>query len=210
MFFPFENVKDELDEDLRDEMIRKILDEIPKDDPPFLSVVLVHSDENWSVHLTEILGSGDYDFVWKIKALRGEFGEDMRPGDEVVRVLPHNRVKRNGDLITPRELNLAKHDGSYERKYEKRNVYILDEKGCFTCGYSDASYFLNNWGYNLKTRSAVTKKEEYSYEPVDLRDSSKGQKKHVRYWRYAEMDKADYAKLPVLNASEKPQQVKGR
>jgi hypothetical protein len=199
MFFPHEQIENELDEDKRDEMIRDILDNVSPDDPPFLSNILVHADENWAVHLMEVLSSGDYPFTWRIQSLRNEWGEQLKPGQSVVREIPINRVKRDGDLVTPRVLSRAKKDGSYYRRYERKKEFKLDSKCCFECEYDDAVYFLNNWGYNKKTDTAVTKKPEYSYEPVDLRDPSKGMKKHVRYWRYAEMDASDYAKFPDQN-----------
>jgi hypothetical protein len=199
MFFPHEQIENEWDEDKRDDIIRDILNNASPDDPPFLSNILVHADENWAVHLMEVLSSGDYQFTWRIQSLRNEWGEQLKPGQSVVREIPINRVKRDGDLVTPRVLSRAKKDGSYDRRYERKKEFKLDSKCCFECKYGDAVYFLNNWGYNKKTNTAVTKKPEYSYEPADLRDPSKGMKKHVRYWRYAEMDKDDYAKLPDQN-----------
>jgi len=195
-FFPIDDITREYDEDKVDEMIQRILQDTDVSDPPFLSNILIHIGENAVVQLCEALASGSYTFKWKIQALRGEFGEDIKPGDFVVRNMPINRVKRDGDLVTPRTMSKAKRDGSFKRKYEREKKFLVDEKGCFTCGYDDAVYFLNNWGYNKKTKSAVTSKPEYSHEPVDIRDPSKGVKKHVRNWRYAEMDKHDYVNLP--------------
>lgn len=202
-FFPLENVETEFDEDIRDEKIRGILDKFDSEDPPFLSNLLVHSDENAVVHIMEILSSGDYPFVWCIKHLRDEWGRELRPGENVTRSIPINRVKRDGDLISPRIMSKAKKDGSYSRRFERIKEFPLDDKGCFKCEYHDAVYFLNNWGYNMKTKTAVTNKPEYSYEPVDMRDPTKGQKKHVRYWRYAEMDRNDYAALMPFQKSKK-------
>jgi len=196
-FFPLENVENEFDEDRRDEKIRDILDNLDPDDPPFLSNLLVHKDENATLHVMEILASKQYPFVWRIQHLRDEWGNSMKPGEKVTRSIPINRQKRDGDLVTPREMSKARKDGSYGKKFERRKEFALDEKGCFTCEYDDAIYFLNNWGYNRKTKTAVTNKSEYSYEPADLRDPTKGQKKHIRYWRYAEMDRRDYADLQV-------------
>lgn len=195
MIFPLDQIENERNEDKRDEKIREILQKCDPDDPPFLSNILVHAKENAVVHLMEILASGQYPFIWRIKHLRDEWGESKTPGDKVVRYLPINRVKRDGDLVTPREMSLAKKDGTYARKYEMAKEFTIDDKGCFKCGYEDAVYFLMNWGYNKKTNTAVTSKSEYSYEPVDMRDPTKGQKKHFRYWRYAEMDRKDYATL---------------
>ena len=202
MFFPLEKIEKEYDEDKRDAMIQEILSELQEDDPPFLSHLLVHYDENATVQVMEALASGHYSFEWKIKVLRDEWGNEVKPGENVTRPIPINRVKRDGDLVTPSVLSKARRDGSYAR-YEKNKPFQLDDRGCITCGFDDAVYFVNNWGYNKKTNSAVTKKPEYSYEPVDLRDPTKGMKKHIRYWRYAEMDEADYAKLPVLSSQTK-------
>lgn len=203
MFLNLDEFEKELDGDKQDELIHEALNNCDADDPPFLSAILVHAEENAALRTMEILASGQYPFQWHIMVLRGEFGESFKPGDVVTRVVPINRVKRNGDLVTPRVMSLAKKDGSYERKYERKKQFKVDSKGCISCGYDDAVYFLNNWGYNKKTNSAVTKKPEYSYEPVDVKDFTKGQKKHVRYWRYAEMDKFDYEALPTIQTGKK-------
>lgn len=195
MFLDLEGLDGINDEDKRDEKIRSILDVLDPDNPPFLSALLAHKDENSAQHTFLILASGQYAFEWRIKALRDEWGNPVNPGDDVTRCMPINRVKMDGDLVTPTVLSKAKKDGSFERKYEKVKKFRVDKYGCFQCGFDDAVYFLNNWGYNLKTRSAVTDKPEYSYEPVDMRDPTKGQKKHIHYRRYAEIDREDYALL---------------
>jgi hypothetical protein len=203
MFFPLEKIEQVLNEDVRDEKIREILAKLDKDDPPFLSNLLVHADENAALHVMEILASGQYPFVWRIQHLRTEWGDTLKPGDKVTRAIPINRVKRDGDLITPREMSKARKDGSFSKKFEQIKEFKLDDKNCFTCGYSDAVYFLHAWGYNRKTNTAVTGKPEYSHEPVDMRDPTKGQKKHIRYWRYAEIDRKDYAALMPIEKGKK-------
>lgn len=202
MFFPLDTVNKEYDEDKVDAMIRSILAECQEDDPPFLSALLVHADENATVQIFEALSSSEYSFRWRILVLRDEWGNEVKPGSSVIRPIPINRIKRDGDLVTPRELSKARRDGSFAR-YEYLKAFPVDARGCFTCDFDDAVYFIHNWGFNRKTKTAVTKKPEYSYEPVDLRDPAKGMKKHIRYWRYAEMDKEDYAKLPVLAPEKK-------
>lgn len=197
MIFPIDKVDAVQDPDERDDLINKILGALEPDDPPALSYLLVHvKTSNAVVQVMEALAKGRYPFKWRIQYLRDEFGGEPVPGGMVSREVPINRVKRNGDLVTPRALSLARQDGSYHGKYETTREYPIDLKGCFECGFEDAVYFLHNWGYNRKTKSAVTNKPEYSYEPVDLRDPSKGAKKHVRYWRYAEVSRADYPGLP--------------
>jgi hypothetical protein len=203
MIIPLEKLDAIDDEDKRDDEIRAILSVLPGDNPPFLSVLQVYmAESNAAVQVTEMLASGQFPFRWRIKVLRDEWGRVPPPGEEVVRRMPVNRRKRDGDLVTPRMLTKARKDGSYDLKYIRKVPFKIDNKGCITCGYDDAAYFIFNWGYNLKTRTAVTNKPEYSYEPVDMRDPSKGMRKHVRYWRYAEMDKEDYAALPDLTASQ--------
>jgi len=208
--FPLELVENIEDEDLRNDKIIEMLNEMDQEDPPFLSNILIHSQENAAVHLMEILADGQFPFVWKLQFLRDEWGRTVgaeydernrvgyKPGDSIYREIPINRVKRNGDLVLPMELSIAKKDGSYERKYERKKQFKLDAKGCFECEFDDAVYFLYNWGYNKKTKTAVTKKSEYSREPVDLRDPSKGMKIHLHYWRFAEMDLASYKALPKI------------
>jgi hypothetical protein len=211
MFFPLDEIEKELDLDKQDDMIHDILSQCDPDDPPFLSAILVHSQENGAFRVMEILATNQYPFQWKLKVLRDEWGavpgtkewEKSHGGRLVVeREIPINRVKRDGDLVTPRVMSLAKKDGSYDQKYERRKQFKIDAKGCITCGYDDAVYFMNNWGYNQKTSSAVTKKPEYSYEPRDIKDPTAGNKKHVRYWRYSEKDREDYEKLPNMQVKK--------
>jgi hypothetical protein len=211
MFFPLEDIEKELDGDKQDELIHGVLAKCDQNDPPFLSAILAHANENGAFRVMEILSTDQYPFQWKIKVLRDEWG--AVPGTEewenshgkrmvVEREIPIGRVKRNGDLVTPRVMSLAKKDGSYDRKYVQRKQFKIDDKCCISCRFDDAVYFLNNWGYNQKTNSAVTKKPEYSYEPVDIKDPQAGMKKHVRYWRFAEKDREDYAKLPNMQAKK--------
>ena len=212
MFFPLDEIEKELDEDKQDALIHATLEGCDVDDPPFLSAILVHAKENSAFRTMEILATEQYPFLWHIKVLRDEWGNvpgtpewlKYHNGAMVVeRTIPIGRIKRNGDLITPRTMSLAKRDGSYYRKFERKKQFKIDHKGCISCRYDDAVYFLNNWGYNQKTNSSVTSKPEYSYEPVDMRDPSKGQKKHIRYLRYAEKDLEDYKNLPSIQQAKK-------
>lgn len=204
MFFPLEDVDGILDEDAMNDKIRDIMDDVQEDDPPFLSNLLIHAGDSPAVNqIFELLASGEYSFKWRIKVLRDEWGQPRYPGESIERTIPINRMKRDKELVTPRVLSKAKRDGSYQRKYIRIRKYKIDQKGCFECGFDDAVYFLNNWGYNKKTNTSVTSKPEHSWEPVDMRDPTKGQKKHIRYWRYAEMDRMDYANLKDVPKKQK-------
>lgn len=89
-------------------------------------------------------------------------------------------------------MNAAMIDGSFSERFEANRRYVVDEKGCIQCRFTDAGYFLQHWGVHFRTNRGMCGKPEISKEPCKTRT---GEMLHVWYWRYAEVDAAQYAKL---------------
>jgi len=185
-----------------DELMRSI----KTDDPPFLSDCLVNLHQGGH-HLLIELGEREKSEIglpenqrlrWHIRVIRDQWGNPPNPGDKVERRIQKKLEKRYGNetvVVTGNELSASKADGSYEDKWVNKYYYEIDEKGCVLCGFSDAVYFLNNYGIHSVTKYSLTTKKEHSAEPVD---APNGDKLHVWYRRYEEADKEQYAKLPII------------
>ena len=146
---------------------------------------------------------GGRPFEWKILVRRDEWGNAPAPGEKVARRVPINRkfLDNNDARYThSTQINQAKVDGSYPDRFEESREYEVDEKGCITCHFDDAGYFLFNWGIHHKTNRGMCSKPEYSTEPVL---SPSGDKLHVHYWRYSEVDADDYRQLPNREAPKR-------
>ena len=139
-------------------------------------------------------------FKWKILVRRDEWGNVLQPGDVVKRVIPINRKNRDNQPVSSDLFNRAKIRGSFEAEYEYAVEYVVDDKGCIECSFSDAGYFLFNWGVHHKTNLGMTTKREQSEEPCK---APNGNMLHVWYWRYSEVDREDYEKLPSRKQAEK-------
>lgn len=187
----FEQVAQIRDKDLRFSKVQDILDEFSQYDPPSLSDIFVNLDFGGQAFLIgleaqeKIEGTpGGSPFMWRIKVLCDEWGKPVKPGDEIVRVIPINMYDHKGYPVGASRQNAAKMDGSYSKKFERRRVYKVDKDGCIKCSFSDAGYFLFNWGVHYKTGFGMSGKPELSQGPSDHPD---GGKRHVHYWRYKEV-----------------------
>ena len=183
-----------VDHDSKKAYVKEWLDACPSDDPIFLSDVIVRATaEGLPVMIdladreTEARTMGIDPQKWTILSVRDEWGNVLGEGDEVIKV---NKVQ--GNSTTP-ERNTAILDGSYSKKYERRVPYPLDVKGCFTASFTDAVYFLLNYGIHGKSGLTMTNKRETSGEPMDTPNGGKLAK---WYWRFREVDGEMYANLP--------------
>lgn len=138
--------------------------------------------------------------MWRLQVIRDEWGNVPSPGDVVERRIPINRKDRQGKPVLSSELNAAKMDGSYEERFEEVEQYVVDEKGCISVPFNTAGYWLTNNGIHGRTRKGICRRPEHSTEPVN---APNGQKLHVWYWRFAEMDNEMYAALPIRSASDR-------
>lgn len=169
------------------------------DNPPYLSDIYTRLDEGGQPLLialeeqeTSAYQRRQKPFTWKILVRRDEWGNIPQPGDVVTRRIPINRKNRDSQPTTSREYNAARVRGSFSTEFEQMIEYPVDEKGCIECTFSDAGYFLFNWGIHHKTNRGMCNKRELSTEPCK---APNGNMLHVHYWRYSEVDAADYEAL---------------
>lgn len=196
------------DNDDRFELAMEELRKFSPDDPPPLSDIYTNLNLGGQALLValEALENttnrvGGRPFKWKILVKRDEWGNIPQPGEMIERVIPINRKNRKHHPTPARVLNAAKMDGSFSDKFEQRVQFVVDPKGCIECTFPDAAYFLFNWGVHFRTGYGMCGKDEFSQEPVKTRD---GKHLHVWYWRYSEVPKAEYAKLPERVPSTTP------
>jgi len=193
---------------LRMDRAHEILREYAPNDPPYLSNVYANLDQGSQTILIALAEQeqqqkrpGGTPFTWNLLVRRDEFGNIPAAGEYVERVIPINRKDREGAPVQSKIINAAMLDGSFSEKFEMRTKYLIDSKGCIQCTFSDAGYFLYNWGVHHKTNRGITTRPELSAEPYDTPEG----KLHVWYWRYSEVDAEDYLKLPdrVVGLSRK-------
>ncbi len=207
-----------------DRKIDQILSECRRNDPPFLSDLIVGIG-NGAQPLMIALGdlevnerdvNDDQRLRWKIQVLCDEWGNKPQPGDIVTRKVQKIKgglYKKDGKPVTGIEINRSKIDGSFDRKFVKRIEFKVDKKGCIECGFESAVYFLNNYGVHAKTNYGMPHGKPQTNEKFvnkgrpevgGLSSAPNGQKIHVWYWRYKEMDAADYKALPNLTTTTDP------
>ncbi|MCP4604496.1 MAG: hypothetical protein GY847_28900 [Proteobacteria bacterium] len=209
-------------DDELDLLIDNILSEATQgNDPPFLSDLIIGAAVG-AQPLMSALGDREVQemnlpdserFRWKIQVLCDEWGNKPQPGEDVTRKVQKSLYKKPGKPYTGIEINRSKMDGSYERKFENNYKYLIDEKGCITCGFTAAVSLLNLYGVHAKTGYGMPHGKPQNTESLDrqanqeigrLGRSPDGQMRHVWYWRYKEIDLADYEALPFLEKSSKP------
>lgn len=144
-------------------------------------------------------------FRWKILAMRDEWGNVPQPGDQVLRRIQKPLEYGPGKPVPAGELSLDIMNGVYDQKWNRYIPYTVDEKGCITCEFNDAVHFIRCWGVHPKSGLAGPPLSLHSKEhSIDVVDAPDGKKYHVWYWRFKEMDKEDYANLPVIKPNKEP------
>lgn len=185
---------------------------IEQSDPPLLSDVLL-GYKHGGVHIMEALMEkyiNDRDvppenrFIWKLYHKRDEWGNEPFHGDIVLRRIQKVLNHRRFHPATSTDLSLDKIQGVYDEKWHRYIKYTVDEKGCISCEFQDASYFLNSFGIHPRSGKGGP---PFSMHLIEHgKDSAKapnGQMLHPWYHRFVEMDKASYAKLPKLPKRDK-------
>ncbi len=181
--------------------ISKLLD---PQDPPYLSSCMAATTQG-GVYVMQALEArylGDRDMPpegrirWTLRVLSDEWGRPVVPGQTIIRKVQLPLEHGPGKPLTSEEINIDKMDGVYDKKWLRKIPYIVDEKGCITCEYQDAVYFLRSFGVHGKSGARMSMHvNSTSGDPVKTPD---GQMCHVHYWRYKEVDADEYAALPVL------------
>ena len=176
------------------------------DDPPYMSDLLLGFNQG-GVHIMQALEERfkqdqsidrpqEQRFKWKLKVLKDEFGQPVKPGDIVEHVIHRSPEHGTGKPMTSGEISVLKMNGFYERDWVTRIQYKVDDKGCITTGFVATSYFLQKFGVHGKTGAIISHhKVAHSGDP---QEAPKEGMKHVHYWRFKEVDSEDYGKLDVI------------
>jgi len=177
------------------------------DDPPCLTDIYLNLNNGGQELLIALERrekedlDGGKPFLWHILAKVDEWGNVPQPGEAVTRTKPANMKTLKHSPVRSDELNSAIVDGSFAERYEKRRNYAVDSKGCIKCSFTDAGYFLFNWGVHYKTGRPLMAKAPHSTEP---HKAPNGDMLHLHYYRYAEVPAAEYPKLPDRVAAKQP------
>lgn len=173
------------------------------DDPPYMSDLLIGYNQG-GIHIMMALAEraetdsridrpADQRFSWKLKVLKDEWGQPVYPGDKVYHSIYTSPNHGEGKPYTASEISIEKMNGQFERNWITKVPYTVDSKGCITCGFVAASYFLQKWGIHGISGAIISHhKVETSGDP---QEAPKEGLKHVHYWRFKEIEKATYDKL---------------
>jgi len=117
--------------------------------------------------------------TWKIRVLKDVYGNKVKPGDVIVHSVQNKPVNSAGRMLRISALNDMIRRGTYDKDYVDRREFIVDDDNCIKCFFSDAFYFLYEFGVNEDNGQPLTGRPEFSKK-------AKGAKqKH--YWRFHEV-----------------------
>jgi hypothetical protein len=185
-------------------------------DPPFISDALAKINSG-GFYLLKRLGEMWEDrnlkhHVWIIKILCDEWGNTPKVGDVIRRYISRNLRNSDGNLILNKDRNASIAAGTEREDFYYSREFVVDEKGCIRCEFDDAMYFLNVHGIHSRSKRALNPQytKAKSREPVV--DRNDGQSKYVYYHRHMEVDKEQYAALPLIGdaVEEKPRRRRNR
>ncbi len=178
------------------------------EDPPYLSSCITGFNQG-GVYWMEALADQylqEHDMApedrteWKLLVLCDEWGNKPIPGEYVIRKIQKPLEHERGKPLTAGEITIDKMNGVYDEKWTRSIRYKIDEKGCITVRFNDASFFLNVFGVHGKSGSRMSQHTKpHSGEPVETPSK---QMLHVHYWRYKEMDREMYKALPEITEKE--------
>lgn len=189
-----------------------LLSKCTPDDPPYMSDLILGFNEG-GVYMMEALEQRhntdqsidrpmNQRFRWKLKVLKDEWGQPVKPGDVVEHIIHRSPEHGPGKPMTASEISVEKLNGTYEKNWVTKIPYIVDEKGCITTGFVATAYFLNKFGLHGKTGAIISHhKVETSGDPQKV---PSGGFRHVHYWRFKEVDADDYGQLEPIEKEEPP------
>jgi len=136
--------------------------------------------------------------------MRDQWGNVPSPGD-IVKLQHKKPLFVRGKPITSRTMNVWKRNGTYDENRYYYTDYVVDDKGCIKVPMRAAELFLGLYGIHGVSGFAITDKEELSPEisATDKKNKS-GQKLHVWYHRFKEVDPKAYTNLPKRQKSTEP------
>ena len=123
---------------------------------------------------------------FKIKILTDEWGNEVLPGEYLVRKKMKPLVDIGGRKLRSNAINDMKRCGTFDKQYIEERKFKVDKDGCITCGFEDAGWFLSEYGVNFDTdpKQPVCGRKEFSGGPCKAPD---GKMKITHYWRYEEV-----------------------
>jgi len=195
----------------KSKMVDEIVAGCEPGDPIYLSDCIVRGGADGAIVLMSLAEQEEFaksemltPMMWRLLVIRDEWDNVPNPGDIVYKVTMKPLKKGSGNAtkaISSGARNLAKMDGSYSEQFETRRPYIVDEKGCILCSFTDAGYFLHTRGMHSKSNRPMTTQKSPSAEPVLAPD---GKMHLVHYYLYKEITAEAYEKLPNRPISKKP------
>ena len=185
-----------------DAVVTEIMDEAStRDDPVYLSDMLIaekYGEYTMAPLLVEL--RKDPSKQYHLKCIEGKYRERIFPGDTIIRRHKKSLYIRPGIPIPGREQNTMVRLGQWEKKMERHERFVVDNKGCISVSADDAWYFLTKFGVHGKSDAQISPHPEFSSEP--MRNPANDKMQIVRYWRFKEFDAAEYEKAPKIETQK--------
>ena len=189
-----------------DAIVAEIISEADGD-PIYLSDMLIaekYGNQTMAPLLQEL--RKDPSKLYHLKCIEGKFREKIYPGDRIYRRHKKSLYLRPGYPIPTHELSTTVRLGQWEDRMLRQETFVVDKKGCITVSADDAWYFLTQYGIHGKSGAQISfHPKEFSEEP--MRNPADGKMKIVRYWRFKELDAAEYEKESEIE--RRPKENKG-
>lgn len=167
-------------------------------DPIYISDLML--EPNWSKPIMDRIRASR-DRIYKLKVLRDEWGQPVKPGDSVYRIHKKSLYESPDKPHSSQHLSSIVKRGAWKEEMEDHEAFEVDRKGCISCTGDDVFYFLSHFGIHSVSRQVLSfHPNETSAGPVTL-PSGNGMK-HVWYWRYEELDKEMYAASPFIQGDD--------
>jgi hypothetical protein len=183
---------------LADSIVSGIIKELEDaDDRAYLSDLMIsESQGDYSVEPLLARLRDDPRRMYTLFCICDAHGNPVKPGDKVKRWIKKS-LYRDGMPLPTKEQNTSVLNGTWEQDFQKFDEYLVDKKGCISVSAADAElYFLSHFGIHGKSGARMSMHPERSGPPVTDPDS--GETKKTIYWRFKEVDKQQYEKLPDL------------
>ena len=171
------------------------------DDRAYLSDLMIsESQGDYSVEPLLARLRDDPRRVYSLCCICDAHGNPVKPGDKVKRWIKKS-LYREGVPMPGREQNTSVLNGTWEQDFQKFDEYTVDKKGCIFVSAADAElYFLSHFGVHGHSGARMSMHPERSGPSVV--DPVTGETKKTIYWRFKEVDKEQYARLPELTTED--------
>lgn len=197
--FDFQNFENIKDRGARLEFLSDAVKALDVSNPIELSDLLVRKAQKGAWVLQALGNSqqnallyGQQPAMWRLQVISDEWGNVLSKGDTITRKIPKSPYKPDGKKFTSKDYNISKLNGTFDQDYYITKSYPVDAKGCITCNFEDAVFFLNTNGVHYNSGRTLTEKPKLSKQPLQCPN---GQKLHKHHWRYKEVPNNEYEKL---------------